>query len=46
MNEGLRKRISTAIVLAAVFLAIVLVLPPVATLVVLTLLVLDRKSVV
>ena len=40
MNEGLRKRISTAIVLAAVFLAIVLLLPPVATLVLLTLLVL------
>jgi len=40
VNEGLRKRISTAIVLAAVFLAIVLLLPPVATLVLLTLLVL------
>jgi phosphatidate cytidylyltransferase len=38
VNDGLRKRISTAIVLAGGFLAIVLLLPPVATLVLLTLL--------
>ena len=40
MNEGLRKRIVTAIVLAAVVIAIVLFLPPIATLVLLTVLVL------
>jgi len=40
VNEGLRKRISTAIVLGVIFLSIVLLLPPVATLVLLTLLVL------
>jgi phosphatidate cytidylyltransferase len=40
VNEGLRKRISTAIVLAAIFFVIVLLLPPVATLALLTLLVL------
>jgi len=40
VNEGLRKRISTAIVLGVSFLAIVLLLPPVATLVLLSLLVL------
>ena len=40
MNDGLRKRISTAIVLGASFLAIVLLLPGVATLIVLTLLIL------
>jgi phosphatidate cytidylyltransferase len=40
VNEGLRKRISTALVLGAGFLAIVLLLPPMATLVVLTVLVL------
>ena len=40
MNEGLRKRISTAVVLAAILIAIVLFLPPVATLVLLTVLVL------
>lgn len=40
MNEGLRKRISTALVLAAALFAIVLLLPPVATLVLLTVLVL------
>ena len=40
MNEGLRKRIVTAIVLAAILVAIVLFLPPVATLVLLTVLVL------
>jgi phosphatidate cytidylyltransferase len=40
VNDGLRKRITTALVLAAIFLAIVLLLPPVATLVVLTVLVL------
>ena len=38
MNDGLRKRISTAIVLGAGFLVIVLLLPPYATLVLLTLL--------
>jgi len=40
VNEGLRKRISTAIVLAAILVAIVLFLPPVATLALLTVLVL------
>jgi phosphatidate cytidylyltransferase len=40
VNDGLRKRITTALVLAAIFLAIVLLLPPVATRVVLTVLVL------
>ena len=40
MNEGLRKRIVTAVVLAAMLIAIVLLLPPVATLVLLTVLVL------
>ncbi len=40
MNEGLRKRISTAVVLAAILMSIVLFLPPVATLVLLTVLVL------
>jgi phosphatidate cytidylyltransferase len=40
VNEGLRKRISTALVLAAIFLGIVLFLPPVATLGLLTVLVL------
>ena len=40
MNESLRKRIVTATVLAAILLAIVLFLPPVATLVLLTVLVL------
>ncbi len=40
MNEGLRKRIVTAIVLAAIVIAIVLFLPPIATLVLLTVLVL------
>jgi phosphatidate cytidylyltransferase len=40
VNEGLRKRIVTATVLAAILLAIVLFLPPVATLVLLTVLVL------
>lgn len=40
MNEGLRKRISTALVLAAILISIVLFLPPVATLVLLTVLVL------
>ena len=40
VNESLRKRISTAVVLAAILIAIVLFLPPVATLVLLTLLVL------
>jgi phosphatidate cytidylyltransferase len=40
VNEGLRKRISTAIVLGVIFLSIVLLLPPVATLVLLSLLVL------
>jgi phosphatidate cytidylyltransferase len=40
VNEALRKRIITAVVLGAIFLAIVLLLPPVATLVVLTMLVL------
>jgi CDP-diglyceride synthetase len=40
VNDGLRKRITTALVLAAIFLAIVLLLPPVSTLVVLTVLVL------
>ena len=36
MNDGLRKRISTAIVLGGGFLAIVFLLPPFATLVLLT----------
>jgi phosphatidate cytidylyltransferase len=40
VNDGLRKRITTALVLAAIFLAIVLLLPAVATLLVLTVLVL------
>jgi phosphatidate cytidylyltransferase len=40
MNEGLRKRISTAVVLAAILVSIVLFLPPAATLVLLTVLVL------
>ena len=40
MNDGLRKRILTAIVLAAILMAIVLFLPPVATLILLTVLVL------
>lgn len=40
MNDGLRKRISTAIVLAAILVAIVLFLPRAATLILLTLLVL------
>jgi phosphatidate cytidylyltransferase len=40
VNEALRKRIITAVVLGVIFLAIVLLLPPFATLVVLTLLVL------
>ncbi len=40
MNEGLRKRIGTAVVLAAILIGIVLFLPPVATLVLLTVLVL------
>jgi phosphatidate cytidylyltransferase len=40
MNDGLRKRISTAIVLAAIVISIVLFLPPVATVVLLTVLVL------
>jgi len=40
VNEGLRKRISTALVLAAVLISIVLFLPPVATLALLTVLVL------
>ena len=40
MSDGLRKRIITAIVLGGGFLAIVFLLPPVATLVLLTLLVL------
>jgi phosphatidate cytidylyltransferase len=40
VNDGLRKRISTAVVLGAGFLAIVLLLPPVATFIVLTLLIL------
>ena len=40
MNEGLRKRIITAVVLGAAFLSIVLFLPPAATVVLLTLLVL------
>jgi phosphatidate cytidylyltransferase len=40
VNEGLRKRIVTAIVLAAILVSIVLFLPPVATLVLLTVLVL------
>jgi phosphatidate cytidylyltransferase len=40
VNDGLRKRIVTAIVLAAILIAIVLFLPPVATLVLLTVLVL------
>lgn len=40
VSEGLQKRISTAIVLAAILIAIVLLLPPVATLVLLTVLVL------
>lgn len=40
MNEGLRKRISTALVLAAILISIVLFLPPLATLVLLTVLVL------
>jgi phosphatidate cytidylyltransferase len=40
VNEGLRKRIVTAIVLAAILVAIVLFLPPIATLVLLTVLVL------
>lgn len=40
MNEGLRKRISTALVLAAILISIVLFLPPVATLALLTVLVL------
>jgi phosphatidate cytidylyltransferase len=40
VNDGLRKRISTALVLGAIFLAIVLLMPPIATLVLLTLLVL------
>jgi phosphatidate cytidylyltransferase len=40
VNEGLRKRIVTALVLAAILIAIVLLLPPVATLVLLSVLVL------
>ena len=40
MNEGLRKRIVTAVVLAAILMSIVLLLPTVATLVLLTVLVL------
>lgn len=40
MNEGLRKRIITAVVLAAILVAIVRFLPPVATYVLLTVLVL------
>ena len=41
MNEGLRKRIVTATVLAAILMAIVLFLPPIATLILLTVLVLS-----
>jgi phosphatidate cytidylyltransferase len=40
VNEGLRKRIVTAVVLAVILIAIVLLLPAVATLVLLTVLVL------
>jgi phosphatidate cytidylyltransferase len=40
VNDGLRKRILTAIVLAAILMAIVLFLPPIATLILLTVLVL------
>jgi phosphatidate cytidylyltransferase len=40
VNEALRKRIITAVVLAVIFLGIVLFLPPVATLVLLSVLVL------
>lgn len=40
MNDGLRKRISTAVVLGGGFLAVVLLLPGIVTLVVLTLLIL------
>ena len=40
MNDSLRKRVSTAVVLAAIFLTIVLLMPPVATLVLLTVLIL------
>jgi phosphatidate cytidylyltransferase len=40
VNEGLRKRIVTAVILAAILVSIVLLLPPVATLVLLTVLVL------
>jgi phosphatidate cytidylyltransferase len=40
VNDGLRKRITTAIVLAAILMAIVLFLPPIATLILLTVLVL------
>lgn len=40
MSDSLRKRISTAVVLGAGFLAIALLLPPIATLLVLTVLIL------